>query len=199
MQIDDDRLQQVLDPLARPWRTRPGLRDAAVLAPLFADDDGDALLFTQRRADLSSHAGEMSFPGGGREGNEDALACALRESNEEVGLDPAAVQVLGCLPERISIAGFLVHVFVGRIPSADDLVIDPGEVESIVPIPLAALRQRDRWEWRVLSGRRLRSPIPFFEWRGHTLWGLTAMLTVDLLERIDPEPDRAVKTDQSRE
>jgi len=185
--LDDARLRRALLAPETDWRTRPRLRDAAVLAPLFRRDGQDWLLYTLRRDDLESHAGEMSFPGGAREGDEDALTCALRESHEEVGLAPDSVEVLCRLGECTSIAGYRVHVFVGRMPPPDELVPDPREVERLVPIPLAELVQKERWEWRTVEHPRLIRKIPFFEYRGDTLWGLTGLLTLDLLDRgIEP-------------
>src|SRR5262249_40879890 len=97
MRIADSDLRHVLAP---PTGERPsvtGLRDAAVLAPMFVEDGADRLLFTRRRDDLAHHAGEVSFPGGAREGDEDALACALRECAEEIGLRAERVTILGRL------------------------------------------------------------------------------------------------------
>lgn len=187
MNLDDELLRRALLAPATDWRTQPQLRDAAVLAPLFRRDGQDWLLYTLRRDDLESHAGEMSFPGGAREGDEDALTCALRESHEEVGLAPESVDVLGRLGECTSIAGYRVHVFVGRIPPPDGLVPDPREVARLLPIPLDQLVQRDRWEWRTVEHPRLIRQIPFFEYDGEMLWGLTGLLTLDLLDRgVEP-------------
>jgi len=185
MQIPDPHLRAVLDPLTVDWRSRPPQRDAAVLAPLFSRAGQDWVLFTKRRDDLKTHAGEISFPGGAREGDEDALACALRETHEEIGLAATGVDVLGRLPERPSIGGYFVNVFVGRIAPPDRLTIDPTEVASLLSIPVAELRREDRWEWRDVPAPRLRARVPFFEFEGEVLWGLTAIFTRDLLGRLD--------------
>lgn len=182
MRIDDDDARGRLQPPTVEWRTRPGLRDAAVLAPLFRDDGEDWLLFTKRQPDLKAHAGEICFPGGAREGGEDALACALREAEEEVGLLPDTVDVLGRLPERLSIAGYLVHPFVARIAEHRSLRLDPTEVDKVIPIPLRLLLEERRWEWRPIG--RVHRHIPFFEHEGEMLWGLTGILTHDLLQRL---------------
>jgi len=184
MRIADSDLRRVLEPPTADWRSVAGLRDAAVLAPLFAEADDDRLLYTRRRDDLAHHAGEVSFPGGAREGGEDALTCALRECTEEIGLREERVTILGRLPERTSIAGFRVHVFVGRLAGIDDLVVDPTEVQHLLSIPLAELRRRERWEWRDVAHRERGYRIPFFPNGDDLLWGLTAQLTLDLLERV---------------
>ncbi len=172
-------------PVARDWRPRDGLRDAAVLAPVFLRSGEPHLLLTRRRADLPDHPGQVAFPGGAREGDEDALTCALRESAEEVGLDPAAVQVLRRLPDRVSIAGFHVAAFVGRIPGPEGLVADASEVDRLFDIPFAALLDRSRWrteDRRTPMG--LFRDVPYLEWDGETLWGLTGMFVRDLLDGL---------------
>jgi 8-oxo-dGTP pyrophosphatase MutT (NUDIX family) len=183
--LSDDALRTVLEPPTTEWRSRPGLRDAAVLVPWFTRDGEDLILYTKRMPDLKSHAGEISFPGGAREGEEDALACALREAREEVGLAPDTVTVFGRLPERVSIASYLVHVFVARIPPPAGLACDPCEVDSLVELAVRELRRPERWEWRERVSRTgVRRKVPFFEFAGGPLWGLTAILTLDLLERV---------------
>lgn len=184
VRIPDPSLRDCLEPLTTEWRSDPPLRDAAVLAPIFTDQGEDRLLFTRRRDDLPDHPGEVCFPGGARDGDEDALACALRESREEIGLDANAVEVFGRLPERRSVAGFQVHTFVGRVSSVRDLAIDPREVQHILSIPVAELNRTDRWEWRDVDHPELRRRVPFFPHEGDLLWGLTARLTLDLLERL---------------
>lgn len=187
MNLDDQLLRKALLEPSTDWRSRPQLRDAAVLAPLFRRGGQDWLLYTVRRDDLESHAGEVSFPGGAREGDEDALRCALRETHEEVGIAADSVAVLGRLGECTSIAGYRVHVFVGRIPPPDGLTPDPREVARLLAIPLSRLVQKELWEWRRVEHPRLRRQIPFFQHDGETLWGLTGLLTLDLLDRtVEP-------------
>ena len=181
----DARLRAGLGPPDRAWRPREGLRDAAVLAPLFRRDGEERLLLTKRREDLPDHPGQVAFPGGAREGDEDALSCALRESEEELGLAPATVEVLGRLPDRVSIAGFMVAAFVGRIPPPRDLRPDPREVESVLEIPLELLLDEGRWRTEDRrSPQGLFRDVPFFDWDGPVLWGLTGTFVWDLLEHL---------------
>jgi 8-oxo-dGTP pyrophosphatase MutT (NUDIX family) len=183
--LPDETLGSVLDPATTEWRSRPELRDAAVLVPWFTRERTDFILYTKRTPDLKSHAGEVSFPGGSREGDEHALACALREAREEIGLDLRAVTILGRLPERVSIASYLVHVFVARIPPPADLRCDPCEVESLIELAVPDLQDRSRWRWRdLVSAAGVHRKVPFYECVGGPLWGLTAVFTLDLLERL---------------
>ena len=96
----------------------PGATDAAVLLPIFGHPEQPGLVFTERRSDLRRHAGEISFPGGRQDDPaEDLVATALREAEEEIGLDPADVEVVGALPPvGTFVTGYKVHPFVGLIP-----------------------------------------------------------------------------------
>lgn len=177
----DDRIRRQLDAVSDTWRSRPGLRDAAVLAPLVERDGVDCLLFTGRRDDLPHHAGQISFPGGGREGDETPLQCALRETEEELGVAAAAFSVLGALPERASGAGFQVHVIVARLAAAAVLRPDRREVAAVHEIALSELGDGELWQSReIVRGRQ----SPCFAIGAQVLWGLTARLTLDLLERL---------------
>lgn len=184
MPLPDELLHRALDPVPDTWEPKPGFRKAAVLAPLFFRAGREWLLFTLRRSDLPHHPGQVSFPGGAREGDELPRECALRETEEETGLRAAAVRVLGSLPPRLSIAGFWVHPVVGRIPAPDDLRPDPAEVDRILEIPVDDLMQTGRWQMRVPALDRHRPASPHFDWQGTSLWGLTARFTLELLERI---------------
>lgn len=170
------------------WRTREGLRDAAVLAALLGREGGDRLLLTERRADLPDHPGQVAFPGGAREGDEDAARCALRESEEEVGLSAVSVEILGRLPDRVSVAGFFVACFVGRAPPPGPFRPDPREVTRVFEVPLELLLDESRWRYedRTTPLGTFRR-VPFFEWEGPVLWGLTGMFVRDLLDALAQE------------
>lgn len=185
MLLSDKLLRDALDPVPTVWEPKPGFRPAAVLAPLFSREGCDFLLYTLRRRDLPHHPGQVSFPGGAKEGREEPTACALRETEEETGVRAASVKLLGSLPPRLSIAGFWVHPLVGRIAEPTDLRPDPREVERVLEIPVADLMQSRRWEMRVPTGLdRPRPASPHFAWDGTAVWGLTARFTLELLGRV---------------
>ena len=194
-----DRLRQRLtDPLpgieaqgemAPDYRKDPELaavenkdcREAGVLT-LFFPGDAPMLVLTVRRDHLPDHAGQISFPGGQREGDETLPETALREAHEEVGLDTAPVKLLGALtPLYIPPSNFCVHPFVGVVPSEPNLRPTDAEVGQILRVPLAHLLDPETLvceEW-TLHGRAVM--VPFFDVEGHKVWGATAMMLAELL------------------
>lgn len=181
----------------RPW---PGeadvVRPSAVLVPLYEDDEGTLTVVLTRRAQhLRSHRGEVSFPGGGREPEDaDLLATALREAQEEIGLDPRSVEVLGELDHLSTVMSrsFIVP-YVGALPGRPDLVADPGEVERILHVPVAELLDEDVYHEERWGLAGLDRPLYFFDVVGDTIWGATAAMLRELLARLTgtyaPPPD----------
>ncbi|MEP7059187.1 MAG: CoA pyrophosphatase, partial [Actinomycetota bacterium] len=138
------RLRGLLDPAPSPDPS-PGDRLAAVLLPLVLHPE-PSLIFTVRAAQLSRHAGEVSFPGGMVESADaDLRATALREAHEEIGLDPALVEVMGALPAvHTFVSGILVVPFVGSLADPPTLTVDVGEIAGVFTVPLGALRAVQR-------------------------------------------------------
>jgi len=176
-------------------------QEAAVIAPVVTRPKGEAILFTKRADHLSDHPGQMSFPGGGREPeDEDLLRTALREANEEIGLDPLAVNVVGRLDDIRTITRYSVRPFVGRIPDRDYLPSDE-EVAEIVPLPVSELTDLDNYESEHRDHPHYGEiRLHFFYVDGYTVWGATARMLVQLLElstdwRMPAEPDRYVGPD----
>ena len=164
-----------------------GRKDAAVLAPLYVANGRLHVVFTKRRDDLSRHAGEISFPGGRPEDEDaDLRATALREAHEEIGLEPAHVELLGALIPTPTIAtNYAVYPYVGLIEPGYAWVPSAGEVDQILEFPVPTLR--------ASFGRRrlVRRGVPFrtdtYEIDEHLIWGATARMLGDLLERLPPE------------
>ena len=160
------------------------LKCAAVLVPLVWESDRWSLLFTRRTDHVESHKGQVSFPGGGcDEGETTPEATALREAEEEVGIDPHSVRILGRLSNLITITSFRVTPVVGVIAWPTVLRIGLHEVERVFTIPLEWLAdRRNRWEFG-LPGRN-RSLIAYHPYDGELLWGATARITADLLTTL---------------
>jgi 8-oxo-dGTP pyrophosphatase MutT (NUDIX family) len=172
------RLGAALDPEPRHEPPR-GDRLAAVLVPIV---HGDAVVFTRRTEELPRHPGEISFPGGIRH-DEDAssLATALREAEEELGIEPAAVDVLGALPPvHTFVSGILIVPFVGVLADGPSFRPNPGEIAEVLTFPLDALAAAEtEVEWRR-GGGVYRGYA--YEMGDHTIWGATARILRSLLE-----------------
>jgi len=161
--------------------------DAAVLLPLYGWPEEPGLIFTERRADLRRHAGEISFPGGRRdEKDADLAATALREAEEEIGLDPAAVELDQELePVSTFVTNYRVHPFVGLVahPAELGLKPNPAEVETVLTFSLELLREG--YAMRRLLRRGIPIHTPTYEAEGHLIWGATARILGNLLDRLD--------------
>ncbi len=157
-----------------------------MLLPLYGWPEDPGLIFTERRADLRRHAGEISFPGGRRdEGDADLLATALREAEEEIGLDPVQVEAGESLPAiKTFVTNYLVHPFVGYVPHPRELDLrpNPTEVETVLTFSLGLLREG--YEMRRLVRRGVPIHTPTYEVEGHLIWGATARILSDLLDRV---------------
>ncbi|HWI95271.1 MAG TPA: CoA pyrophosphatase [Solirubrobacterales bacterium] len=166
----------------------PDPTEAAVLLPLYGwPDDEPGLVFTERRADLRRHAGEISFPGGRRDPEDANLsATALREAEEEIGLDPTVVELGEALPATNTfVTSYRIHPFVGRIPHPRELDLqpNPAEVETLLTFSLEILR--GSYEMRRLVRRGVPIHTPTYEVEGQLIWGATARILADLLDRFD--------------
>src|SRR5919109_1401808 len=175
----------LLDPAEAAAMKAPGGTDAAVLLPMFGQPEQPGLVFTERRSDLRRHPGEISFPGG-RQDNpaEDLIATALREANEEIGLDPADVEVIGALPPvGTFVTGYKVHPFVGLIPEGLSFKPSPSEVAAILLFRLEELRAGFAMRRLVRRGVPIRTPT--YVVGDHLIWGATARILAELLGRLE--------------
>jgi 8-oxo-dGTP pyrophosphatase MutT (NUDIX family) len=160
----------------------PGVepRPASVLVPLVVRDSGVHVLLTQRTAHLTDHAGQISFPGGRvEEGDADAIATALRESEEEIGLPSRVVDVLGRLPEYRTVTGYRVTPVVALIERPFTLRLDTFEVSEAFEVPLAFLMDpanHERRLYRYADIARTFYAMPYQAARRYFIWGATAAM-----------------------
>ena len=161
----------------------PGTKDAAVLVPIYPDLRA---VFTERRADLRRHAGEISFPGGRQDHpDEDLRDTALREAHEEIGLDPADVELMGALPPvGTFVTGYRIFPFVGRIKEQHVWVPQESEVENVLEFSLAELVAGHEMRRLVRKGVPVKTPTYTVD--GHLVWGATARIVQSLLKALRP-------------
>jgi 8-oxo-dGTP pyrophosphatase MutT (NUDIX family) len=164
-----------------------GSVDAAVLVPLFLDAGGALhTVLTKRRDDLRRHAGEISFPGGRPDWPEESLdATALREANEEIGLDPGGVELVGRLPPTPTfVTGYRIHPYVGLIEPGHSWTPQPTEVDAVLELSLQSLLDGFALQRLVRRGVPFKSPT--YTVGNNFVWGATARILGDLLERLRP-------------
>ncbi|NWH07750.1 MAG: CoA pyrophosphatase [Alphaproteobacteria bacterium] len=161
------------------------LRQAAVLVPLITREAGLSVLFTQRAADLPSHAGQVSFPGGRVQPEDDGpVGTALRETQEETGIAPRFVEPLGMLDPYETVTGFAVSPVVGLVHPGFDLKPDPREVAHVFEAPFTFLMNPANQEThtREWEGRtRVFYAVPY---DGHYIWGATAGMLMNFYRRL---------------
>ena len=163
-----------------------GRMDAAVLVPLYLDSGSLHAVFTKRRDDLSHHAGEISFPGGRQDfPEEDPRVTALREAEEEIGLAPQDVEMVGALPPvGTFVTDYKIHPFVGLIDAGKTWELQPTEVEVVLEFSLRDLVRGH--EMKRLIKRGVPFKTPTYTVNGSMIWGATARIVQDLLERLAP-------------
>jgi 8-oxo-dGTP pyrophosphatase MutT (NUDIX family) len=167
------------DPTSLP----EGLRDAAGLVLVYPRDGELHVLLTLRGSAMRHHTGQVSLPGGRVDAGESIEEAALREADEEVGLPPGAVELLGRLtPLHVPVSGHLLHPVVGLAIERPAFRVAEAEVERLIEAPLAHLRRPDQVGWE----QREREPsvlidVPYFDVEGARVWGATAMILAEFL------------------
>jgi 8-oxo-dGTP pyrophosphatase MutT (NUDIX family) len=206
--------QAFAQPRAEPAQRSAPQGVSAVLLALYESAGEPELLYTQRAASLRSHPGEISFPGGRVEPDDASpMHAALREAEEEVGIPPGDVQVLGWLTDFLTHRDVLVCAYVGEIvgPEAVDpatqTLTRPGrrpptaprseaEVAHVFTVPIADLLDPARYEGRAIEGMGRRGRVHYWRVGGRVMWGITGELTARFLERVygwaPPAPARVI-------
>jgi 8-oxo-dGTP pyrophosphatase MutT (NUDIX family) len=183
-----DALRAVLlDPLEAAALQVHGRTKAAVLVALYVDGGDLRTVFTRRRHDLRSHAGEISFPGGRRDEDEDDLRItALREAEEEIGLPREEVRIVGALPPTPTVAtSYAVYPFVGLIEPGRAWTLSAQEVDEVIELRLTDLRAAHERRRLLHRGIPFRSDV-YSVGEGLVIWGATARIVGDLLARVEP-------------
>jgi 8-oxo-dGTP pyrophosphatase MutT (NUDIX family) len=165
---------------------RPDFRQAAVLLPLYQSEAGPHLILTKRTEEVPTHKGQIAFPGGGfEEEDADLLTTAIRETREEIGLDPGDVEILGSLDDTVTVTSrHVVRPFVGFVPHPYTYHLDPFEIERLIHLPILPLFagapfREETWE---RDGQPV--IVYFYEYEGDTVWGLTARILKQFVEAV---------------
>jgi 8-oxo-dGTP pyrophosphatase MutT (NUDIX family) len=164
---------------------RPGLVRSAVLVPILVGADGISVLYTKRSEALNHHRGQISFPGGKWSPEDPTLLdTALREADEEVGLDPGAVEVLGELDEVWTPTGFTIRPYAGLIRAPYPFRVNPAEIDRLIEVPWASIPAAEAFgcEVKMVNGEPLE--ICHFHVANDLIWGATARITRNLMSLL---------------
>ena len=151
---------------------------AAVLIPIFEKDGEDHILFTKRTDTVEHHKGQISFPGGGRDKEDETLLhTALRESHEEVGILPDDVEVLGDLDdEKTHVSNYIISPYVGVIPYPYPFKISPDEVQELLEIPISALLDKANFREEIQTSGDKRYRAFYYHYKNEVIWGATSRI-----------------------
>jgi len=166
-----------------------GLLPAGVIAPIFLAGEEVRLLFTQRTMHLKDHQGQISFPGGVRDpGDQNLLDTALRETEEEIGLEPQVVEILGNLTPLATVTGYWIHPFVGLIPHPYHFQVNHHEVKRLLIFPVTGFFPPDRWSTGNYTYKGRTVQVCCWKHQGTVIWGATARMLLDFLNRLGEHP-----------
>jgi len=198
------RLRSALKP-PQVWRpqTGGGIRPSAVLIPLFQKNKQWRVLLNRRAENLKHHAGQVSFPGGAFEpGDASIRHTALRETREELGIEPRFVEIVGYLDEIETLSGYRITPFVALLKPGFTVTIDPNEVAEAFSAPLDFFLDpaNRRLQGFRADGKRWKTWV--FQHQGHTIWGATAHMLVNLVQALqqpETKPAQTIANDHDNE
>jgi len=168
----------------KPLHDVSGLPKAAVLLPISSKYPRE-LVLTRRSDNLSTHGGEVAFPGGRREpADRDLVHTALRETEEEIGLKPTQIEVIGRLSSLVSLHGIEVTPIVGLLPEQPVFVPCDAEIADVFQVPLEFFCKHSRESTNRIVYQGIPYYVPSWHWQGFHIWGLTAVMIVELINLL---------------
>jgi 8-oxo-dGTP pyrophosphatase MutT (NUDIX family) len=185
----NERIRNYLAGLQPRILTEGYTREAAVLMPLFEWEHEPHFLLTQRTEEVQTHKGQISFPGGMREGNEELVKTALRETFEEVGIEEEKIEILGRFHDYMSVTGFRVTPFAGFIHGSFKTRPQIREVAEVLQVPVRIFMDPARLRIERNMHTHLEPDVIFYTYGTHQIWGLTARIIKDFLEELKLEKE----------
>lgn len=183
----DELLQRVRSHQPLVLETDDSFPEAAVLIPITRSDEPEVVL-TLRASGLSTHGGEVAFPGGRRDPeDQDLVQTALREAEEEIALPPGLVEVIGPLSTLVSRHGIQVTPFVGVVPDFVDYRANDGEIAAVFSVPLKFFREDPRETTHRIDYLGQSWYVPSYRFGEYKIWGLTAIMLVELINLLYDE------------
>jgi 8-oxo-dGTP pyrophosphatase MutT (NUDIX family) len=184
--------EEIRQALARSHRRSvadSSLRPAGVLLIIYAKDGEQAILLNKRTDLVEHHKGEISFPGGSKDdADESLLHTALRETHEEMGIDPGDVELLGQLDDMPTISDFLISTFVATIPYPYEFKPSEIEVAEVLEVPISHLRSEQSWRDEARFHQGALRVSRSYVYQGHVIFGATAKILANFLEVVDGAP-----------
>ena len=159
-------------------------REAAVLMPVFEKDREPHFLLTLRTEEVETHKGQISFPGGMRDGEESLEVTALRETREEIGIDEARIEILGRFHDYLASTDYRVVPFVGYVRSPFRVVPQPAEVAEVLMVPFSIFLDPARLRTKKMMRRGALIDVYFYSYNSYQIWGLTARIIKDFLAEL---------------
>jgi 8-oxo-dGTP pyrophosphatase MutT (NUDIX family) len=180
-----DRIRNCLAALQPRTLINGFTREAAVLMPVLEWGREYHLLLTRRTEEVQTHKGQISFPGGMREGEEDLIKTALRETFEEVGIEESRIEILGRFHDYVSITGYRVTPFAGFISGPFTIRPQVREVAEVLQVPIRIFLEPNRLRIEKSVRRKDEGDVYFYSYGTHQIWGLTARIIKDFLDALN--------------
>lgn len=174
--LDLKQLQETLGDHRHQRLDIAGFNPAAVLVPVAHHEGRDHLLFTRRTDSMEHHKGQISFPGGRQDDGETLSECALRETQEEIGIQPAEVRLLGRLDDIWTPTRYIISPFVGVIPFPYNFVLSDAEIAEMFLVPIDDLLDPGIYEETEIHYQGKSALVPYYHWRDKIIWGATGRI-----------------------